>query len=221
MADGVVDLPGFAQHNAEVVVGLGMVGLDLSHFPEVIRGFPQPPLLLQGAAEIHVGEIILRGALQGASPEGFAVPPVGNLGMRGEDQRGQDDRRERGQDDAAAAPAGREIRCRPCQHDVQADLGEVGVAVRMGIVGDLHDPDHRDHHPQVPEPADGQIGMVPSEGERRPGQGRENRRRRRDMQQRQVARGMGIEAGQSGRPDHLPEVDRVSDHGVLQPQRHG
>ena len=45
----------------------------------------------------------------------------------------------------------------PGQHDEQADVGDVGVAVGVGLLADLDDADHRHQGADVPEPAHRQV----------------------------------------------------------------
>jgi len=74
---------------------------------------------------------------------------------------------------AAVTPAGAQIRRRPGQQQIQPDLRQIGVAIRMGVVRYLHHPDHRNHHPHIPQPADNQAGMRPAKCPRRSGDGQQ------------------------------------------------
>ena len=53
---------------------------------------------------------------------------------------------------------------------------QVGVAVRHGLAADLDEPDHRDEHSDVPEPAHEQPG-TPAPLEQRQSRQREDQRR--------------------------------------------
>ena len=59
------------------------------------------------------------------------------------------------------------LRNSPGQSDAQPDLRQVRVAVGHRLVAHLHQADHRHEHPQVPEPADQQIGIPPPRTPRR------------------------------------------------------
>ena len=154
MSDRFVHAALLEQRVAEVVVGFRVVGFDLQRLLVMGDRFVHIALLEQRVAEVVVGNEVVRRAGERVSPQRFTVPPISSLRARAENQSHQNDRGAAAQHHAAVTPAGAQIRRRPGQQQIQADLRQIGVAIRMGVVGYLHNPDHRDHHPQIPEPAD-------------------------------------------------------------------
>ena len=179
--------------------------------------FVRLPFLEKGVAEVVVGRIIARGAGQRVGPQRVTVPPISRLRARAENQSQEDDRGAAAQHRAAVTPAGAQYR-RPGQRQIQADLRQIGVAIRMGVIGHLHNPDHRDHHSQIPEPADHEPGMRPAKCPGRPGYGQQQPQCPGHLPERQIVCGVGINTRQSRGINHLPKIDDVGHHGVFHPQ---
>ena len=199
------------QDEAEVVVRLREVGLDAQGRDVVRHGLVEPPLPGQGMREVALRAVVPRRHLQGMLPEGDAVAPVPDLRPRGDRAR-EDHGRRRREDDVATGPAGDEVHRPPGHDDEESDGGDVGVAVRPGLAPHLHQPQDWYQSTEVPEPADGQVGMArrraqgQGRGRGEDGDGAEDLPRRR-------RRGIGIDRGQAGGPDHLDRVRRVGQDG--------
>ena len=56
--------------------------------------------------------------------------------------------------DGTLRQAAKELAQPPGEHDTQANRGDVGVSVRIGLIAHLHESDHRHERTQVDEPAD-------------------------------------------------------------------
>jgi hypothetical protein len=89
------------------------------------------------------------------------MPVAGLLpaGPRQYDDRGSHCRTEK---NAAMPPRGYSVGDEPGQENIQTDLWEVCVTIRVSLRADLYDAAHRYQHSQKPKPASQKIGMFPS-----------------------------------------------------------
>jgi len=117
-------------------------------------------LFKQCVTEVVVGNRIVRRAGQRVSPQRFTVPPISRLHARAENQSRQNDRGEAAQHHAAVTPAGAQIRRRPGQQQIQADLRQIGVTIRPRLSAHLNDSNHRRQHDEIPPPAGHKTGAT-------------------------------------------------------------
>ncbi len=221
MGDRFVHLALLEQRVAEVVLGFREVRFDLQRLLVMGDRFVHASLLEQSVAEVVLGNEVVRRAGQRVSPQRFTVSPIRGLSARAENQSHEDDRGAAAQHQAAVTPAGAQIRRRPGQQQIQADLRQISVTIRMGVEGYLHHPDHRDQHSQIPEPANHETGMRLAKGPCRSGYGQQQPQRPGHLPERQIVCRVGINTRQSRWMDHLPKVGDVGHHGVFRPQREG
>ncbi len=106
-----------------------------------------------------MGDIIVRGAGDRVRPQRFAIEPIRGLDARTENQSNQNDCGEAAQHQSAMTPAGPQTSHRPGQGEIQPDLRQISIAIRICLASDLDQPDHRHQHSQIPQPADQQIGL--------------------------------------------------------------
>ena len=107
----------------------------------------------------------------------------------------------------------------PCQHQIEADVRQIGVAISVTLQSDLQDPNYREEHDQIPKPANEQIRPRFSQSENNPGDCDQHARRERNLPEGQVVVGMRIEHREIDWPENLPDVSDVSHERVLKAPR--
>ena len=155
-------------------MGFRVVGFDLQRLLVMGDRFVHIALLEQSVAEVVVGNEVVGRAGERVSPQRFAISPIRSLRARAENQSNQNDRGAAAQHHAAVTPAGAQIRRRPGQQQIQADLRQIGVAIRPRLRAHLNNPNHRHQHDQIPQPADQKIGTPPQDKNTRGNAGQQN-----------------------------------------------
>src|SRR5437762_13912145 len=89
---------------------------------------------VQGIAKISFGDGVVGSGSDRMCPERFAILPVGCLSVRLQSQGGEDDHGKTGEQYAAASPSRSQISRGPSQYQVEADAGQISVAVGVGRV---------------------------------------------------------------------------------------
>ena len=113
------------------------------------------------------------------------------------------------------------LRHGPRRGDAEADLRQIGEAVGLRLNAKLHKPNHRQHHAQVPKPADDSVGIFST--------GSDGRRRHRrhqhhgpgDLPRRQMDVATRIRDGQMRRIEEIPQVADIRQHRVADTPRPG
>src|SRR5438270_4069472 len=95
-----------------------------------------------------------------ASPEDLTITPIRVLNPRQPRQTGNyycsSDRK----DLAAVTPRNGQIRDSPRGDQIKTDLRKVSVAICSRLNSNLHDPDYRHKHSDVPKPPRDQVRML-------------------------------------------------------------
>ena len=114
----------------------------------------------EDVADLIVGDIVVVGDEQGVGEECLGVLPLADL-HEGGDREG-DQRDDRSRDDAIAErfAAGCDVAGSPGDEDEQADMRQIGVAIRHRLSADLHETDDGDEHAQNQSQPTGSQGRV-------------------------------------------------------------
>ena len=207
MRDRLVDPSAARQSGAEVVVGLGVVGPDFQGLPVMRHRLVDPSAAAKAMPRLLWASSILRSAGQSVRSRASRCRANTRLPPRRAVRTARQPRpRQRPHSPAAGRPTPTGVGRRPDQGDRQPDLRQVGEPVGLVSRSDLHQPDHRHHHPQIPEPADQQIGTLSSPNNSRRGDGGQKQRRPTTCQSGKSAhRG---DKGPQDRPDRRTCPDR-------------
>ncbi len=168
-------------------------------------------VLIEGVREVEVGAIAVWSHLDRACPERDAVGPIHELAIGRDGEKDQYAQR-RPRDERPRQQASR-LGSPERQRDEEADVRQVGVAIRVGLGTDLHEPDDGNEHPHEPEPPDDQIGRPSSQSQRTHRQGDEKHRGECRLCPGDC--GQRVEGGEIGRPNGLTQIDHSGNHGVF------
>src|SRR4029077_4157444 len=105
------------------------------------------------------------------------------------------------------APRGDSVGNEPGHKNIQTDLGQVHVAIRVSLLADLYDAAHRHQHSQKPKPARQKIRMSPSAHESPCGDRDEEQRRCQYLEDRKAVPRMRVKDGQSKWPHELSQIN--------------
>jgi len=169
----------------------------------------------------RVGDEVSRRDPGGMLEERGRVTPMRHLPGREYRAGAQDQRRRRRGNPARPRAAGDHRRGAPDHEQEQADVGQVSVAIRHGLLAHLHQPDHRHQHAQEPQPADLQGAPrragAPNPGghrcQQQPGAGGRPRIK--------PETGIGIKDRQVSGPKGLAQVARIRHQRIGQAQFEG
>src|SRR5580704_4517806 len=120
---------------------------------EMVERFVAPAETEQCSAEVRLCHRVSGCDLQGVLPESLAVAPVADLAPANDREQAENDRRGcRGPSFGNQALV-RPIRCGPNHEKENSDRRQIEVAIRSGSDSDLHQPNHWNERPQIPEPS--------------------------------------------------------------------
>src|SRR5205807_5284491 len=119
----------------------------------------------QKFAHVEMANVVLLCDCEGSVPYPLRVVPVTGLnpGAPGKDRNNE--RRGDAEKFAAIRNRPQKIDNRPRHNDAESDLGQVSVAISVGLTADLDQPNHRQEHDQIPEPACDKIRPALSQNE--------------------------------------------------------
>ena len=167
----------------------------------------------QDRGVLVVGKPVVVRDGQRAAEERLAIGPVRQLGPRGRDHRSHDYQGRQARHPPHPPPCRQILRARR-GHDEHADQRQVGVPISHRLRPHLHQADHRNERPQVPEPSRRQVRPAASQQDDRGRHRRQGHCRRRPLPQRDRLR-KRVEHRQVMRPDRQPEIPDVRHQGVL------
>src|SRR5439155_25356606 len=154
-------------------------------------------------AKTNVSRVVLWIDREGVRPKSAAITPVTGLFPGGKHQEGDWGGHRRAEKKASMAPRGDSVGNEPRHKNIQTDLGQVHVAIRVGLLADLYDTAYRHHHSQKPKPAGQKIGMSPSAHESSCADRDKEQRCHQDLQDRKAVPRMKVKNGQSKWPHEL------------------
>ena len=125
-------------------------------------------ILVEGDADVVVGEPVVVGHLGGMLEQRVAVDPIADLLERDRAEHREDHDGGGRQGDAGLGPAVGHFFQQPGNHQVHADHRQVRITIGAGLRAHLDDADDGHQRPQEPEPADGQIALPPEPENGRP-----------------------------------------------------
>src|SRR5437762_7645117 len=105
----------------------------------------------------------------------------------------------------------------PDDEKKETDVRQVGITVSVSLFANLNDPDDRHHHTDIPEPSGKDIRTFLSQENRYCRNSEEKRARQGNLPDRKWIVRIGVENGQSRRPERLPHILDVTDKCVVEP----
>src|SRR5882724_2123936 len=184
------------------------------------KGFVDLTVLVESLAEILLRDGVIGGDRERVRPELLAVPPKRSLRARHPGERNQGGESEPRENNPKRARSTSQLRDSPSNHENDTDLRKISVTVRVRLVADLHDSNHRPEHDQEPQPSRDRITAPSDEkdDERDCCQDRSGDSDAGQMNPRRVPR---IKDGQIYGPESLAQIIDISDEGVTQAQKQG
>src|SRR5260370_4703405 len=201
----------FRSHESttDLEIRIRLVGMTGQNNLELSDGFIQAVGLKQKFAHGEMSNVVPLRDGERSIPESLSVVPVCSLNPGAPRQTGHDHRRGDGQNFATITKRTRKIGNSPSRRDAEPDLRQVSVTISMRLAPNLDQPDHRQQHDQVPEPADDKIRLTFSQKESSASNQNEQRDRARCFPNRQSA-GMRINRRKIRGPDHLPDINEIN-----------
>src|SRR5262245_59442602 len=104
----------------------------------------------QGIPKTILSDVIVRRVSERLCPECFTISPGASLNIAIRCSCGSNDHCCDECDAAASSKTGEQLHRTPSDQKVKANLSQISVSICPRLFADLHDPNHRDEHPQEP-----------------------------------------------------------------------